>query len=416
MCKVLAGLDEVDEVVIGARNLEKAQEAAGQCGDNVSALQVDAMDVPDLVRKMADFDIILNASSYRTAVPAVKAAIAAGKNYCDMTNDTTAREQLHDAAEAAGITAIIGCGLGPGIINMAAVHISAQLDTLVELQGYGDPSAFINPRAFRLLRSGADPEEICGELLRVLDRPEGSVDMIEYAFMIPWPSRDLGLVFHFIDPEFALQYAWQPAGTAQALGFVDGAWQYVDPMVVQAPIPALGATTGRPRWANRDSFNFYPRHDWEPGATRSHLIGTGFPIRLNERVAALAEQVRAGKLEIADAAAAVRADLRQDPAYWLAQESRERPQLLYALGYKDGRPAKVTLDIGDVFNANWRLLNSGPLAVAALCVWRGDVKRKGVMVAEETFSWPEFGAELAPLLPEPPADGQIFHDTLSYMD
>src|SRR3990172_7478539 len=81
--RALAALDEVTEVVIAARNLDRAQLAAQACGAKVSAVQVDATDVDALTNVIRGFDFLLNAAP-GTGVSAIRAAIAAGVNYCDI--------------------------------------------------------------------------------------------------------------------------------------------------------------------------------------------------------------------------------------------------------------------------------------------------------------------------------------------
>ncbi len=215
--RTLAALDEIDEVCIGARNLERAQVAAMACGTKVNAVQVDATNADALIAVIRGFDFVLNTTSEDTQATAVHAAIAAGVGYCDLMGSITtdARDELNLAAREAGVTAITGFGLG-GLYNMLFVHLGKKIDEVKELQVFNLNTWVLSIRILEFLEAGADADEICKELLteRDLYGDYGSylggrkIDAIEYELSIPW----------------------QKPGTARALGFVEGRWQDVDPI------------------------------------------------------------------------------------------------------------------------------------------------------------------------------------------
>lgn len=399
--KALAALEEVEQVIIGARSLERAQEAASQIGGKGRAIQLDATDEAELTKAIADCDFVLNMSSYDTEVTAVRAAIKAGINYCDILSATTAHEQLNTAAEKAGVTAITGIGLGAGLINILCVHLGSMLDEVKEIQALTTIPWIVSLRLQEQLEFGKSPDELYAELLtkrtpygnysRHLEGRE--VDAIEYALSLPWQKPD----------------------NTRALGFVDGQWQDVDPIVSYESVPALEERTGRPISVT-DNVHYFPRHKWMPDATRANFLGTGFPIKLNEHIATQADRISAQELSTDDAVSEVRSNLEANPITWLSPLSKCEIGAK-VLGYKDGRAAASTgIMSGVITEANWYLLTGGPLIAAARRIWRGEIEQKGVLLPEALLDFEDFESEVMALIPEVPSHGRLFKVSLDYLD
>lgn len=108
----------------------------------VQRVQFDLLAEPDRLREvLAGADLVVNLTGpYYTLGPIVlDAAIAAGTDYLDICDDSDATElllQRNDAAEAAGVTALVGMGSAPGTTN---VLVRLALDALPA----GDASASI---------------------------------------------------------------------------------------------------------------------------------------------------------------------------------------------------------------------------------------------------------------------------------
>ncbi len=71
-CGALAGLAEIEEVIIGTRNVARGQVAARQCGAKVRAMRLDATDEDTLARAMQGVDFVLNMAGQETRLPAVR--------------------------------------------------------------------------------------------------------------------------------------------------------------------------------------------------------------------------------------------------------------------------------------------------------------------------------------------------------
>ena len=131
--RTAAAFDFVEQVIIADLNVEAAESFAAQLGPKARAVAVDVTE-PNLLKAiLARGDIVLNTVGpfFRFGVPILKAVIEAGKNYIDICDDwepTLEMLALHQAAERAGITAIIGLGASPGITNLLAVMAINELD------------------------------------------------------------------------------------------------------------------------------------------------------------------------------------------------------------------------------------------------------------------------------------------------
>ncbi|NLA64873.1 MAG: NmrA family NAD(P)-binding protein, partial [Leucobacter sp.] len=134
----LAAHSEVTQVIVADLNIDKAQALARTHGEKVSAIHVDIRDETALDETLRQADVVINLVGpyflYQEHV--LKAAIHAGVNYVDISDDwqpTLACLELSDKANAAGITAIIGLGVSPGSMNMLAMYAAQQLDSVDEV-------------------------------------------------------------------------------------------------------------------------------------------------------------------------------------------------------------------------------------------------------------------------------------------
>jgi len=134
---VKAALDvtEAEEIVIADQNGESARKMADALGDRVTSAQVDVEDADGIESLLADCDVVLNTVGpfYRFGLPVLKAAIRSKTHYIDINDDwepTLDMLEYHAEAIKAGITAIVGVGISPGIMNLMAVRAMRELDTV----------------------------------------------------------------------------------------------------------------------------------------------------------------------------------------------------------------------------------------------------------------------------------------------
>ncbi|MEM2834218.1 MAG: saccharopine dehydrogenase NADP-binding domain-containing protein [Candidatus Nezhaarchaeales archaeon] len=137
----LRNLDPSMKIVIGDKNVERAQSVASEVGGDVEVLVIDAVAEDSLIDAMKRFDVIVSALGpfYRFGVPVLRAAIRAGVNFVDINDDYDATEEalkLHEEAQRKGVVALIGLGATPGITNMLAYQGARILDEVHEIGTY----------------------------------------------------------------------------------------------------------------------------------------------------------------------------------------------------------------------------------------------------------------------------------------
>jgi hypothetical protein len=133
--KAALEVTEAEEIVVADQNGEAARKMAEALGDRVTSAEVDVEDAAGIESLLADRDIVLNTVGpyYRFGLPVLKAAIRSRTHYVDINDDwepTLDMLECHQEARKAGITAIVGVGISPGIMNLMAVRAMRELDTV----------------------------------------------------------------------------------------------------------------------------------------------------------------------------------------------------------------------------------------------------------------------------------------------
>ena len=130
--RTLSEYEDVDQVTIADYNEERAHEVAADL--NSSKIQVKQIDVNDserLSQLLHGSHVVLNAVEYIYNLPVLEACIQEKVHYADLGGLFHMTRKLMDrsaAAEAAGITAIVGMGGTPGITNLLARAAVDKLD------------------------------------------------------------------------------------------------------------------------------------------------------------------------------------------------------------------------------------------------------------------------------------------------
>ena len=92
---------------------------------------------PDAITKLvADFDFVLGALPSVYGFSSLEAVIAAGKDYCDISFMPENALELDAQARAKGVTAVVDCGVAPGVSNVMAGFADARLDPFQSLAIY----------------------------------------------------------------------------------------------------------------------------------------------------------------------------------------------------------------------------------------------------------------------------------------
>lgn len=130
----------VKKLILADYNLEAADSVAEtlrkECDAKVKTVFVDANDYDALVKviKEADAKVAVNMIGpfFKYGVQIAKASIEAKVNHVDICDDSDPANEvldtLNEAAKAAGVTVLVGCGATPGLSNMLSKYGAMQLD------------------------------------------------------------------------------------------------------------------------------------------------------------------------------------------------------------------------------------------------------------------------------------------------
>lgn len=152
--RALQQFDGIESVTVADLNLEAAQEFVESLDfPEKKAVQLDVTDTERVTELARDVDVVFNAVGpfVKFGVPILEAVIAAGTDYVDVCDDGDATQdllELHEKAEAGGVTALITMGQTPGIANMQAKYVADMLDSVDSIKiawAVGTPPADMLP-------------------------------------------------------------------------------------------------------------------------------------------------------------------------------------------------------------------------------------------------------------------------------
>src|SRR5438105_886365 len=150
--RTLIDYEDVDQVTIADYNEERAREIAATLGSSkIQVKQIDVNDSERLSQLLQGSDVVLNAVEYIYNLPVLEVCIQEKVHYADLGGLFHITRKLMDrsaAAEAAGITAIVGMGGTPGITNLlarAAVDKLERVDSIRVQLGCSDATASTAP-------------------------------------------------------------------------------------------------------------------------------------------------------------------------------------------------------------------------------------------------------------------------------
>ncbi len=130
-----------DEIVVGTRNLKKAQRVlSGISGRNITLTptRIDVTCPEELIALMKGCEVAVNCvgPNYKYEVPIALAAIKTKVNLIDINDDyetTFEMFKLDQSAKEAGIIIVLGLGASPGINNVFVRAAADQLDRIEEI-------------------------------------------------------------------------------------------------------------------------------------------------------------------------------------------------------------------------------------------------------------------------------------------
>lgn len=354
-CRALVKADEVHQVLVADRDLQRAEACAAVLGPKAIAVDLDISDGDALRRSLADVDIVLNTAGpfYRFGREVLSAAIETQTDYLDICDDwepTLEMLELDDTARAAGVTAVIGMGASPGISNLLAMTAMNGCDTV--------------DRVYTAWRIGALPYPAEGE------EPEINAALEHWVHNCTEPIktwRGGELVDAYALEELELTYPGVGGGPVWVCG-------HPEPLTLPRVRPEV-----------QDSLNLM--------VSRRGLM---------EAMQRVAGRVRSGELDVTGASRQIL--FEPNTGGKAAGPSPVLPNLCaVAEGTKDGKGIRVGTQPLVIPNANMGEMTGYPLAIAALMAVRGQVDKPGVHGPEGAVDPEIFFHELSLLVEDRPS-------------
>ncbi len=134
MAMDLAGDDRFDVTVADQR--DEALARLAQRAPKARTIRADLSDATAVKRLVADYDIVLGALSSTIGFQTLRAVIEAGKNYCDISFMPEDALDLDEFARRRGVTAVVDCGVAPGMSNMFVGWAQSRLDAVESVAIY----------------------------------------------------------------------------------------------------------------------------------------------------------------------------------------------------------------------------------------------------------------------------------------
>ena len=176
-------IDPRFEIVVA----DSRAEALDRVRRRVPAARTVAADLSDpreVKRLVAEHDVVLGALASVIGFQTLRAVIEAGKNYCDICFMPEDAMGLDGLAREKGVTAIVDCGVAPGMSNMFVGHVQMQLDAIerVAIHVGGLPRERKWPFQYK---AGFSPYDVIEEYTRSSRIVEGGRTVVREALSEP---------------------------------------------------------------------------------------------------------------------------------------------------------------------------------------------------------------------------------------
>ncbi len=124
------------EVTIADVREENLAKAAARAPGKIKTVQADLSDSAAVGKLVAPFDMVCGALASRLGFQTLRAVIEAGKNYCDISFFAEDAMELDALAKSKGVTAVVDCGVAPGMSNMTAGYAAKHFDRCYKIAIY----------------------------------------------------------------------------------------------------------------------------------------------------------------------------------------------------------------------------------------------------------------------------------------
>jgi saccharopine dehydrogenase-like NADP-dependent oxidoreductase len=121
---------------ISNASLQRAEKQAAVRGITLDTNQTDLSDVSALKAAIADADIVLGALASRIGFQSLRAIIESKKNFADISFMPEDSWDLDALAKENGVTAVVDCGVAPGMSNMLSGYGASLLEECQNIEIY----------------------------------------------------------------------------------------------------------------------------------------------------------------------------------------------------------------------------------------------------------------------------------------
>lgn len=118
---------------VSETNLERA---AHKAGGRVRTVRADLSDAATITKLARANDVVLGALASRLGLAALRAVIASGKPYCDISFMAEDALELSEFARTAGVCAVVDMGVAPGMSNLLAGYAAKLLSPCDSIEIY----------------------------------------------------------------------------------------------------------------------------------------------------------------------------------------------------------------------------------------------------------------------------------------
>jgi saccharopine dehydrogenase-like NADP-dependent oxidoreductase len=124
------------DVTIADADASALEAANARAGGRLATFEADLSDPVAVKKIVADADVVLGALASTIAYEALRAVIEAGRPCCDIAFMPQNPLDHDELARARGVTAVVDCGVAPGLSNMLAGAAVAQLGECERIEIY----------------------------------------------------------------------------------------------------------------------------------------------------------------------------------------------------------------------------------------------------------------------------------------
>jgi saccharopine dehydrogenase-like NADP-dependent oxidoreductase len=118
---------------VSERNLDAARS---RCGARLKGVREDLSDAAAVRRLASQHDLVCGALASHLGYAALGAVIEANKPYCDISFMAEDFGELSARAAANGVSAVVDCGVAPGMSHILSAYGASQLDRCDEIEIY----------------------------------------------------------------------------------------------------------------------------------------------------------------------------------------------------------------------------------------------------------------------------------------